>query len=665
MEEAGRWLRVVTGAGLLLYVTGAIGATLVEILAHGYLGQGLVHLSLLQARRFLNASIILLVLAVPAALGAIRLAALPGRSRADGDGGRFRRALQAALALLVLLAIGATALFREFFPAINAAVRTSPLVDAIQGSLGSLGDFLGTRTEKVLILGSVALAGSMALVILSIGVLGRGAGARALERRLTRKRPLRGGTSIVIAGLLLPVAAVNLFAEILRPVPATGSPNILLISVETLRADHLEAWGYERTTAPALARLARRGVLFANAIAQAPWTLPSMASVHTGLYLSGHGASGHKSKLGAGLVTVAERLAEEGYRTMAVVTWPFLTRTHGFDQGFVEFDQARIAADGSEVLAPEVTRRALELVGSARGDPFFLWLHYVEPHGAYVDHESVDHASGYAGPLPRVVNLERLYEVRSRLDDDDVRYVRDLYDEEITIVDRSLDVLLRDLRQRGLADGTVVIVLGDHGEEFLERGHFGHARHLYQELIHVPLVVLDPRDPGLAALRVEAPVELRSVAPTILALAGIEGGIESPGSPRGSSLLEVARGAVSPGPAFSEYVDQWGIYGERKAVVAGPYKMIRDAGGGAEELYDLTADPGERRNMIGASGELAGDPAPGAVPQAAGQGREIRDVAARMARALDTMAAGPARPGDEAILTEEEIERLRTLGYVR
>ncbi len=734
MAGVKAWIRPIAAAGLPVCLIVGLVAALIQISANRYLAQGFDYLALLILRRILNTSIALFAAASILALGAIRLIALissarrgvpgavagPARSALDSRGASARdalgigggparraleaggaptrpapnpdadqsggaspesrpaRALQAALALLALTAVMAAFLIVEFFPSLNAAVRTSAAVDAAQELLGPVGDFLGTRAGKVLIMMAGAVSAGALLVMVTMHLFGRDCGAAALDRLLAGGR-VRRSLEIAAVALLLLVAGVNAAVPLLGRAYSASAPNIILISLETVRADHLEAWGYERPTAPALAALARRGVLNANAIAQAPWTLPSMATVHTGLYLSEHGAAGHKSKLGARFATLAEHLAESGYRTMAVVSWPFVTRTHGFDQGFTLFDQDVIAEDGSEVLAPEVTRRALRMIDSAGDAPFFMWLHYVEPHGAYVDHEEVDHASGYRGFLPPVVDLEALYEVKERLQEEDLRYVRDLYDEEITVLDRSLGDLLDSLEKRGLDGETVIVALGDHGEEFLERGQFGHARHLYQELIHVPLVIVDPRDPALAGLRVEEHVELRSVARTILALAAGED--HPPESRTGLhewiQLLDLARGTAASGPVFSEYVDQWGIYAERKAVLEGRYKMIRDAGGSPAELYDLASDPGERRDLLAQANSPAGDAMPddAAPPDAAAGGAashdavasegEAAEAGARLARALDALWNLPARDGDEAILTEEEIERLRTLGYIR
>ncbi len=655
MPEGRGWARALLAVGLPACLATGLGAALVQISANRYFAQGFDYLALLMLRRILNTAVVLFAAAVLLALGAIRMPALLSSARRHAPGSRSARALQAALALLALTAVMAAFVTVEFFPSLNSAVRTSPVVDAVQALLGPLGDFLGTGAGKLLLLCGGAVTGGALLVVAGVRLMGQGRGAAALDGLLAGGRARRVLDAAAVA-LLLFVAGVNA-AVFLETVDAASAPNIILISLETVRADHLEAWGYERPTAPALAALTRRGVLYANAIAQAPWTLPSMASVHTGLYLSEHGAAGHKSKLGERFATLAEHMAEARYETMAVVSWPFVTRTHGFDQGFTLFDQDVIAEDGSEVLAPEVTRRALKMIDSADDAPFFLWLHYVEPHGAYVDHEGVDYASGYKGFLPRVVDLEALYEIKERLQEEDVRYIRDIYDEEITVLDRSLGDLLDGLEKRGLDRDTVIVALGDHGEEFLERGQFGHARHLYQELIHVPLVIVDARDPALAGLRVEQPVELRSVARTILSMAGL-----GRGSMGGVNLLDVARGTAAPGPAFSEYVDQWGIYAERKAVLEGRYKMIRNADGGTVEVYDLASDPGERRNLLSTDKTLGGD---GANDEAVARNAAAAgEAAARLARALDALPSAGSQPGDEAILTEEEIERLKTLGYV-
>jgi arylsulfatase A-like enzyme len=461
----------------------------------------------------------------------------------------------------------------------------------------------------------------------------------ALPIHLTpdRSRPARSRLK-ALAVLLL----AGLGAGACRPrVP----PNLLLVVVDTLRQDHLGCYGYPLPTSPSIDALAASGTRFEAAYATAPWTKPSVASMLTGLYPPAHGLEGHQRHLLPALETVAERLSGAGYATAATVSHVLLSARVGFGQGFDRYLES--AAGGPDHLStPEVTRQAVafleELGGGER--PFFLLAHYFDPHYNYRPHPEYGLAPPSAGRLDGSQGIGALRQMAADLSPEEVAYLRALYDGEIRYTDEGIGALLAALDRLGLADHTVVVLTADHGEELLDRGWIGHTRTLYQELVRVPLVI---RRPGARPRSVAQPVSLVSLAATLFDAAGLE----VPSDLDGPSLLPLVAGRrLAPQTPFFD-VDfvplARGIQVKRarkRGLVAGPLKVIRDELADSLELYDLDADPGEVQNLAG----------------------ERPNLATRLDRALAVASRkrAPAPGSPEDAPSEEEIEQLRSLGYV-
>lgn len=382
---------------------------------------------------------------------------------------------------------------------------------------------------------------------------------------------------------------------------ATGPrPDLLLVVVDTLRADHLGCYGHGRDTSPAIDAFAASAVRFEAAYATAPWTMPSVATALTGLHPTVHGVTA-LARLPDDVPTLAGILARAGYRTGAVVSHRLAGRLPGFDRGFELFDEGQ--ARGHRYMStPGVVRRARELLDTLAGgdEPFFLFVHLFDPHYDYLRHPRIGFAPPRAGSLD---GDERIDDLRARLGDltpEEIGFLSDLYDEEIRFTDRGVGTLLRILARRGLADGTLVVLTADHGEELVGRGWLGHTRTLYEELVRVPLLV---RGPGVAAPRtVDAPVSLVSLLPTLLELMGVpRDGVAA----EGPSLAPLLRGAGPPPrePVFFE-VDFTRPEVRKKGIRDGRYKLIRDDATGAVELYDLERDPGERDDLAASHPEL-------------------------------------------------------------
>ncbi|MBW2290118.1 MAG: sulfatase, partial [Deltaproteobacteria bacterium] len=415
----------------------------------------------------------------------------------------------------------------------------------------------------------------------SLADLSGSSGMRRFERAI---RSFRG---VCLAALL----AVGCGAE---PRP----PNFLFILVDTLRTDHLSAYGYERETSPALSRLVAGGVRFDRAYAAAPWTKPSVASMFTGQYPHRHGVNFVLDALPPEAVTVAERLSEAGYSTAGTVSHIFVAGKNGLDQGFDHYDSAE-AGGHSHISTTGVTRRAIKLLEGFGTDPFFLFVHYFDPHYEYRRHPEFGFAPESVGRLRGGEDIHDLRAMGADLSPEEVRFLRDVYDEEVRFTDDGIGVLLASLEAQGLADDTIVIVAADHGEEFFERGWLGHTRTVHEEVIRVPLVVRVPGDPGPGRV-VTTPISLASLAPTILDFAGI---VAPDGNFQVASLRPLLEGVDDAEPASVRSEVRYVVLNRsnpqaekaafKYALIRDRYKLIKDFQAKRFELYDLFEDPGE------------------------------------------------------------------------
>jgi arylsulfatase A-like enzyme len=415
---------------------------------------------------------------------------------------------------------------------------------------------------------------------------------------------------------------------------------VLLISLDTLRPDHLGAYGYARPTSPHRDRLAAEGVLFEVALSVSPWTLPAHATLLTGRLPHQHGVRRDDLKLAPGTETLAVLLQRVGFDTAAIVNHLFLGTRYGLHRGFDFFRQVA----GPEQAPSSVADQALGWLGARAADdpdPFFLFLHFYDTHSDYRALERYESlfARPYDGPIDG--STEQLREVldgERRLAPEDRQRLIDLYDASVRQLDAEVGRLLAGLEQRGWLDETLVVVTSDHGEEFLEHGGVLHARTHYEELLRIPLIW---RGPGLPrGVRVAEPVSLADVAPTLLARLGVAGSAVAgrdlaplwSGGGRGEERFVVADG------------DRDNAEPDRYQSIRGSrYKLIRERRSGTSRLYDLVRDPGEQRDLA--------DREPGR-----------RDDLARRLDAFLAEGAGEATAAEP--LGEDELEQLRALGYL-
>lgn len=416
--------------------------------------------------------------------------------------------------------------------------------------------------------------------------------------------PMRAPRVFKIAGLLL--------AALLSCGGEDKPLNVVVVGIDTLRPDHLTCYGYERATSPNIDEFASGGVLFENAISQAPWTAPSFATVFSSLYPSQHGSMGVRNKVRSSVPLLATMLKEYGYATGAIINAPALKPEFGLSRGFDFYDmtppEGRIG-DGT-------TRDALNWIDDNRDGPFLLFVHYFDPHIPYAPPPGYDDLfnPGYEGRIKNPFNLEgfslvrpKLFEELKVLTAEDWAEVIDLYDGEIVYVDSAFGDLVRGIEERGLRDNTVIIMLSDHGEEFFEHGGFEHGHSLYDELIRVPLVISMPGKVN-EGLRVRNQVRLLDVTPTVFDLIGLdqephfEGVSLVPYLTGQGSVDAMTRKLLPPHIAFSEAIR---LGTEKKAVTARPHKFIYDIITAEEEFYNLDEDPGETYDIGDEAGSSA------------------------------------------------------------
>jgi arylsulfatase A-like enzyme len=366
--------------------------------------------------------------------------------------------------------------------------------------------------------------------------------------------------------------------------------DLLLVSLDTLRADHLGSYGYPRPTSPHLDALAKRSIRFAQAVSAAPWTNPSHRAMLSGLFpLSSGGLEAPR---------LAEALRAAGYRTTGFTGGGQVDYRFGFSRGF---DEYRLA---DWIREPE---RVVGWMEANRERRRFVFLHTYEVHDPYVHGEMAEGMPrGRLGELFRHGDWLR---TKGRLSEEEQRYVEALYDGGIAYTDRKLHELLDSLESRGLLDKTVVIVTSDHGEQFFEHGSWRHGMNVYDEQVLVPLILRLPtdlaRELGVEARGrvIEEQASLVDLVPTVLDLLGVPRDWQV----NGRSLLPLLRGeSVEPRQVFSENTNIQTM--ERKSLRTRRYKYIHSypkSGGRAAgleeivELYDLGRDPGELENLAG------------------------------------------------------------------
>jgi arylsulfatase A-like enzyme len=497
------------------------------------------------------------------------------------------------------------------------------------------------------------------------------------SRRAASTPAARGGLAPAIAAAagVLVLAGATLALRI-PPLAARAAehPNVLLIVLDTVRADRLSCYGYEKPTTPELDAFAREATRFTEFYSTSSWTIPSHSSLFTGLFPVSHGATQEKMILDRSFVTLAETFADAGYRTWAASGNPYASSAAGLGQGFHEFVETWSVdprlSEREEPYLPHAANEAFEGFLERNGPerPFFAFINYMEAHFPFRPPQP--HLSRF---LPRGTSLSKALRLGAlhqtefyagqKLTAEELRIVSGLYDGELAFLSRVVGDLLEALRRDGRFENTLIVITSDHGEHFGENDLYGHMFGLYNTSVHVPLLVRRPGGEGRGRTD-PRPAQVLDLFPTILAEAGVD-------APTGHQGIDLSAGEGRRA-ILSEYYypsQVFNLFAERKlsqnAELARYKRRLRAlqrdgrrliwSSNGQHELYDLRSDPGETHDLY--------DPE---------QPERAADLAAALQAELDRIAPGvelegtplPAQ-GGAPVVDEAAQKALRALGYVK
>ena len=449
--------------------------------------------------------------------------------------------------------------------------------------------------------------------------------------------------AIILLALLV---VLNVIIALNKYINAPPGPDIVLITIDTLRADHLGCYGYGRNTSPEIDSLARQSVLFQTAITPRTKTSPAVASILTGQYPHTHEVRTNWVPLPKKAITLQEILRDKNYATAAVLGNYILKREHsGLSPGFELYDDRmpdkELNRNYYEKNAEQINRAALNWLKENHKKKFFLWMHYQDPHGPYTAprkyQDTFSHHNNEYIPIEKVREYQRLPWIEEEDGKVDAASYRDAYDAEILYCDESVGKLVAGLSELGLED-TVIILAADHGESLGEHDYyFGHGNFVYEACSRVPLIIYAPsiiKNPG----RIEEQVNLMNIAPTIMDLAGIP----IPTGMEGRSLLPMIKGEELSGDEH--------IFLERanriKAVRTDDWKYITDLDQGTDELYYLRDDPLETKNV------------------ALENRRQVEKLKSRLREWMNPNDHIPIGKEHYRKLKETELKALKSLGYL-
>ncbi|MFC2163477.1 sulfatase [Acidobacteriota bacterium] len=438
--------------------------------------------------------------------------------------------------------------------------------------------------------------------------------------------------------------------------------NIILISIDTLRADHLHCYGYDRETSPNIDQLAQDSVQFLNTFSDSPWTLPAHVSLFTSLFTINHGVNSLQNKLPSSLVTLADILRQNGYSCSAFTGGGKVSAKFGFSKGFDFYGESKVVFYQQNAVE-QLFKRATRWIDQNRDKPFFLFLHTYQVHGPYnppapydqiFSTQKIDDNEAF---LKKV--LGRVGDKYRPMKDTDREEIVSLYDGEIRYMDEHLiKPLIKQLRESNLYDRTMIVFTSDHGEEFYDHQGWEHSHSLYNELIKVPLIIKFPNS-QYKGMRVDSSVRLIDIAPSILDASGLRSfklGTD------GQSLLRIIHGKEKGNRTFVSYLGPDGFRHtpEKISMNDNEYKLILNGRYSEKalsffkppppslerlELYHLVQDPMERKNLFNQRPETTQ--------------KLLKELEKRLKR------SHKAKAQEKSIIDEELEERLRALGYIK
>ena len=487
-----------------------------------------------------------------------------------------------------------------------------------------------------------------------------------------------------IAMLLVALTIQNAYQAISLPpsASATKRPNVLLIVIDTLRSDHVSAYGYQQKTTPWIDAFAKQSVQYQTAISQSPWTTPSHAALFTGQYPSRNGVDGKNIHLHSENKTMAEVLEKNGYQTAGFINNVYIRRQTGLAQGFQQYEEFWGRNEGSSLMLlveflnnrwdPRSDKGADETIDAVADwldhdwnpkNSFFLFAHFMEPHAIYGStgkYVKEFLPAGVSAPDAMRVNQDPEMYIcgKIQMTERDFGILGSLYNSDIRYLDDAIGDLIDTIRKKGLIDNTIVILTADHGENFGEHHLMSHELSLYDTLLHVPLLIHFPQRIQMSSVQ-EKPVQLIDIFPSLLQVLNIKNeGLTL----QGTSLLP---GEVAKRPdnlVFAEYNNSRAVDNiERKfgdAVPPNPIylhkilKVVRSdkwkfiwGTDGTRELYAINKDPYEKNNLSQLN----------------------QDEAKQMETALKAWVSSftPSHYYRQEEISPEARQELRSLGYIQ
>ena len=505
-------------------------------------------------------------------------------------------------ALLLRGRAARTGFYLALFTVLGLLVHVTAAVPPLQlGEDPSL-RHITYRLRSLIVDGTLA-----ALAVWLLSALGSAAMLRRLSPRGINVAAMSVLGAAVVVKLLVPASTAPDPTDTTPSETATEAErpyNVVLISLDSLRADRLGCYGHDRETSPTVDRLAREGIRFSNAVATSSWTLPTHLTMFTGRYQISHGVTHDTETLDPGITTLGQTLKNAGYSTAGFISGPYVAGHYGYDRGmdtYVDLSQGygHRREARSTVVAPAVNDHALGWLDEHAQERFFLFLHYFDIHYDYIPPAPYDTLfdPSYQGTIDGRDFIER-DDVHAGMDPRDLEHILALYDGEIRFTDEHVKAVIAELEQHGVLDDTLIVLVSDHGEEFFEHGNKGHHRTVYKESLHIPFIV---RSPGAARAGevVEHPVSLVDVMPTILGYVGLP----APAGMEGVNVLATgdAAAVADREAVYGEFYDKRGfnVQVARRTPTAKTiqhFNRITHPRRGPVEYYELDDDSEERDN---------------------------------------------------------------------
>lgn len=395
---------------------------------------------------------------------------------------------------------------------------------------------------------------------------------------------------VSLTSVLLIVLILNIYTLIDSKFAIPKGPNVILIVIDTLRADHLGCYGYARNTTPNIDKLANESILFKNIIAPSPWTCPSIGALFTSRYPASLGITEASINISDKFVLLSEVFKEHNYKTHGIISSVYISSKYGYAQGFDSYDEENAKGE-QDISSPSITQKAISFIEQNRSNKFFLFLHWFDPHYSYMLHEKYNYYPDYNGPIYSGMNINELWFKAPYMSANDITHIKALYDSEITFTDEYIGTFINRLKALGLYDDTLIILTADHGEEFSERGDYyiGHTRKLFQEMIHVPLIIKLPGENK--GKIINEPIGLIDLMPIIIRYAnlkipaeykfdGIVININDVNTFRNKKIISETR---------------WNL--NFQSLIWGDWKFIQYPEMSIKMLFNLKDDPIELRNL--------------------------------------------------------------------